>query len=230
MLVCFVLQVLAESRQQIDAVISGAIKGLISILPLLVRCGACQYLMVQLLAAPARQWNLPTMHLLAAAVAAGLPLIAALLSPCSYNSIRDSVLAATQGLLLVMLRKPLLAAAATGSAVVSAGTVAAGAGSVGAMASAQLFHGCIAALLLLLFRQRLCWAACLAASDAGLGLVLLCWEWASAASFPALHSCMWSLLHVMLPVLALPLLYVREKIDRSVVQAGLPVMVGCLVW
>lgn len=201
---------LAESRQQLDAIISGTIKGLISILPLLVRCGACQYLVLQLLAVPSRQWNLPTVHLLAAAAAAGLPLISALLNPCSYNGLRDSVLAATQGLLLVMLRKPLLSAAATGSAAAAA----AGA-SGGVVASAQLFHGCIAALLLLLFRQRLCWAAWQAVTDAALGLVLLCWEWSvAAAPMPALHSCLWSLLHVLLPVLVLPLLYLREKVDR----------------
>jgi hypothetical protein len=207
------LQMLAESRQQLDAIISGTVKGLISILPLLVRCGACQYLVLQLLAVPSRQWDLPTVHLVAAAAAAGLPLIAALLNPCNYNSLRDSVLAATQGLLLVMLRKPLLSAAATGSTVAAA--AAAAGGSSGAVASAQLFHGCIAALLLLLFRQRLCWAVWQAVTDAGLGLVLLCWEWYVAAGpMPALHSCLWSLLHVLLPVLVLPLLYLREKVDR----------------
>jgi hypothetical protein len=209
---------LAESRQQLDAIISGTIKGLISILPLLVRCGACQYLVLQLLAVPSRQWNLPTPHLLAAAAAAGLPLMAALLNPCNYNCLRDSVLAATQGLLLVMLRKPLLSAAAAGSAAAgsaAAATAVAAGGSSGAVASAQLFHGCIAALLLLLFRQRLCWAVWQAVTDAGLGLVLLCWEWLVAAvPLPALHSCLWSLLHVLLPVLVLPLLYLREKVDR----------------
>lgn len=207
---CVCVQVLAASRQQIDATISGTIKGVISALPLLVRCGRCQALMLQLLAAPGRQWNLPTVHLLAAAVAAGLPLTAALLSPGSYHNMRDSLLSAAQVLLLVMLRKPLVAAAAAGS-MPAAAAMANG----GVVASAQLFHGCIAALLLLMFRQRFCWAVWQAVSDAALGLVLLGWEWSiSGAALPALPSCLWTLSHVLLPVLVLPLLYLREKVDR----------------
>lgn len=205
---------MADSRQQADAVISCAIKSLISVLPLLAHCSTCEYVILQLLAAPARQWNLPTTHLLAAAIAAGLPLYAVLLNAGGYAGVRDSVLAATQGLLFVMLRKPLLLAVASGSAAVA---VSAGVASGGAAPSTPLFHGCLGALLLLLLRQRLCWALWQATSDAALGLVLLCWEWMSAAApVPPLRSCLGSLLHVLLPLLALPMLYLREKVDRWV--------------
>lgn len=211
------VQVMADSRQQVDAVISCAIKGLISVLPLLAHCSSCEYVIVQLLAAPARQWNLPTTHLLAAAVAAGLPLYAVLLNSGGYAGVRDSVLAATQGLLFVMLRKPLLLAAASGSAAAAA--VSVGVASGGVAPSTPLFHGCVGALLLLLLRQRLCWALWQASSDAALGLVLLCWECLSAAApVPPMCSCLGSLLHVLLPLLALPMLYLREKVDRWVLR------------
>jgi len=202
------MQVLAEARQQVDAMIAGLIKAAVIMLPLLVRCGQCRLVLTQLLAASGPQWSLPTIHLLAAAAAAGLPLIAALLQPGNYHSMRDSVLAAAQVLLLAMLRKPLLAAAATGGAAVAA---VSGSGVVG---SAQLFPGCMAALLLLLFRQRLCWAVWQAGTDAALGLALLCWDWYHAGQMLPMHSCIWTLLHVLMPVLLLPVLYLREKVDR----------------
>lgn len=195
---------LSELRQPFDAVISATLKGLISAVPVLRNLGG-HHRLLQLLAAPHRQWSIPTMHLLAAAAAAGLPLIAALTN--SAHSMRDSVLAVTQGLLLVILRKPLLAAA---TAAAAAGGVVAGATDM--PASGHLFHGCIAALLLLMFRQRVCWAVWQAAADAGLGVVLLCWEWYAAGALPAWQS----LLHVLLPVLVLPFLYLREKVDRCV--------------
>jgi hypothetical protein len=200
------MQVLAESRQQTDAAIAASIKGSISILPLLVRCGCCQYLALLLLSTRQRHWELPSSHLLGAAVAAGIPLIVALSHSFCYNGMRDSVLAATQGLVLVMLGKPLLAAGAA--------TAAAGLG-YAAVAHVQLLQGYIAALLLLLFRQRLCWAVWQAVCDAVLGLALLCWQGGPLlAAMPSWSGCMWSVLHALVPVLVLPLLYVREKVDR----------------
>ena len=205
------MQVLSESRQSVDGAISGTIKGLISALPLLLRCGRCQLPIVQILFVPGKHWSLPTTHLLATALVAGAPLVASLVRPGGYHSMRDTVLFASQMLLLVMLRKPLLAAAAAGS---TAAAAAAAASSSGVVAGAQLFHGCIAALLLLLFRQRLCWAVVQALIDAAVGLVLLSWEWWAGGALPAWHGCLWTLLHVLLPVLVLPLLYIREKVHR----------------
>lgn len=197
---------LAESRQQTDAAIAASIKGLIAILPIVVRCGCCQYLTLLLLSTPQRHWDLPSSHLLAAAVAAGLPLIVALSHPFSYNSMRDSVLAAMQGLVLVMLGKPLLAAGAASAAVGHGYAM---------VAHVQLLQGCVAALLLLLCRQRLCWATWQAVCDAALGLGLLCWQGGPLLwSMPSWSSCLWSVLHALVPVLVLPLLYVREKVDR----------------
>lgn len=184
-------------------------------LPLLMRCAGCQYLFVRLLAPPMHQWSMPSIYLLTAAVAAGLPLLALLVAPSSYHGKRDRVLAVTQALLLVMLRRPLLAAAAAGvPGTVSAATAAAG----GLLASAQLFHACIAALLLLLFRQRLSWAAWQAAGSAVLGLGLLCWEQAAAGGLPvpAMGCVIRGLLHALLPMLVLPMLYLQEKVDRCV--------------
>lgn len=209
---------LAEARQPVDAAISATIKGLISVQPLL-RNLCNHHTVLRLLAAPCPQWSMPTMHLLTAAVAASLPLVVSLTNPGSAHSMRDSVLFVTQASLLTFLRRPLLAAA-TAAAAGGAAAAVAGA-SAGIVASGQLFHGCIAALLLLLFRQRLCWAAWQAIADAVLGLVLLSWDLYAASPLPALQTCAWSLLHVLLPVLVLPFLYLREKVDRQIALASI---------
>lgn len=211
-----VLQILAEARQPVDAVISVTIKGLISLQPLLHNL-CSQFAVLRLLGLSTRQWNMPTMQLLTAAAAAGLPLVVALTNPRSAHSMRDHVLFLTHASLLVILRKPLLSAAAT-SAAAGGAAVVAGAGIAG---SGQLFHGCVAALLLLLFRQRLCWATWQAMADTVLGLVLLTWDLSAASPLPAWQTCLWSLLHVLLPVLVLPFLYLREKVDRQIAVAAL---------
>jgi hypothetical protein len=223
------LQVLADSRLAVDAALSAFIKTAVNLLPLAVRISSSmlgpssaaapvhhhqQQQQQQLSAVLSNSWALPLSHQLAGIVAGVLPLAAVLLSPCSYYSMRDSVLAAVQSLLLMVMRKPLLFAAAAASA-------AGGAAAAQAVAChPALFHSCAAAVLLLVFQQRLSWAVWQMLWDVGACMMLVYADRScQLAGVAAADQGLWQLpvmgwAQMLLPLLVLPLLYVCEHVDR----------------
>lgn len=197
-------QAVADCRLPLDAAVSAVIKTVVILLPLLVRLSSgllwpagCSSSSGWLLDA-ARSWALSVSHQLTSVIAGGLPLAAALFSPYSYHCVRDSLLFLVQSLLLVMLRKPLLA---TPGAAVAAAATSGG--------QPFLFHSCAAAVLLLLFQQRLSWALWQVFWDLGACLVLMYADKASLLQLPASG---W--LQLLLPLATLPVLYMCERVDR----------------
>jgi hypothetical protein len=223
LLLLLLLQALADLRLAMDATLSAFIKMAVNLLPLAVRISSSSALWLNSAAATAQQqqqqalspalvgsWALPVSHQLAGVVAGGLPLAAVLFSPCSYYSMRDSLLAAVQSLLLVVMRKPLLIAAA-----------ASGAAAAQAMAChPALFHSCSAAVLLLVFQQRLSWAVWQVLWDVVACMMLVyadrgCQLSGSAAAEQGLWQVPlagWA--QMLLPLAVLPLLYICEHVDR----------------
>jgi hypothetical protein len=221
------LQMLADSRLAVDAALSAFIKTAVNLLPLVVRISSgmltpasaaapVHHLQQQQLSAVlSNSWALPLSHQLAGITAGVLPLAAVLLSPCSYPSMRDSVLAAVQSLLLVVMSKLLLFAAAAASA--AGGAAAAQA----AACHPALFHSCAAAVLLLVFQQRLSWAAWQVLWDVGACLMLVYAD--SSCQLVGVAGAgqqgLWQLplvgwAQMLLPLLVLLLLYVCEHVDR----------------
>jgi hypothetical protein len=214
------LQVLADSRLAADAALSAFIKTAVNLLPLVARIISSSMLWPGSSAPPVQQqqlpaavlsnsWALPLSHQLAGVIAGVLPLAAVLFSPNSYASMRDSVLAAVQSLLLVVMRKPLLAAAAGGAAAAQA-----------IACHPALFHSCAAAVLLLVFQQRLSWAVWQVLWDVGACLMLVYADSScQLAGVAGAGQGLWQLplvgwAQMLLPLLVLPLLYVCERVDR----------------
>jgi hypothetical protein len=77
----------------------------------------------------------------------------------------------------------------------------------------------------------MCWAAWQALGTAGVSVLLFVWElWAAGfALVPSISTCLWALLHMMLPLLVLPLLYLAEVVDRWVQEAAREVLQIALV-
>lgn len=179
-------QALAATRLPADVVLSVAIKSTSILMPLCLRLlpGGLDNT-----SGRALLWGLSGGEQLAVAVAVGLPLAAALLASSSYHNARDGLLAAGQAVLVLLVRPAACFRVA---------------------AKLQLAASCLAGLLLLLYRQRLLWAAW----QAGFNL---------AASLSALagmgvgrRRCDMAvmLLHAVLPLALLPVVYVREQADR----------------
>jgi hypothetical protein len=215
------LQVLADSRLAADAALSAFIKTAVNLLPLVARISSSmlwpgsaiapvQQQQQQPSAVLSNSWALPLSHQLAGVITGVLPLAAVLLSPNSYASMRDSVLAAVQSLLLVVMRKPLLFAAAAGGAAAAQAVAC----------HPALFHSCAAAVLLLVFQQRLSWAVWQVLWDVGACLMLVYADSScQLAGVSGAGQGLWQLplvgwSQMLLPLLVLPLLYVCERVDR----------------
>ncbi|KAF8058442.1 SBP2 [Scenedesmus sp. PABB004] len=195
---------LAEARLAADGWLCACVKALAMGLPLAVRLrGGGGGLPLLAGGAALCAWDLPVAHQLAAVVAGALPLAAALCGPGAYHGLRDSLLAAVQAALLLVLRKPLHVPRAAVAAAAAAGPCA----------GRPLLHSSTAAALLLLSRQRLSWAGWQAVCDVAVCLALLTLE----RPCPALG--VW--LQVALPLAMLPLIYLRERVDRAMFLAAI---------